>query len=103
MADETKEVDTPPVNNNEIEQLKESVKKLEAKNFELIGKLQKKDEKVVPEDYDRLIAYKKKAEKEKLENEDNQTEEKQDLTQTKTNRSYKDQKRIESEEDRKKE
>ena len=46
MADETKEVATPPVNNNEIEQLRESVKKLEAKNFELIGKLQKKDEKV---------------------------------------------------------
>ena len=43
MADETKEVATPPVNNNEIEQLRESVKKLEAKNFELIGKLQKKD------------------------------------------------------------
>ena len=41
MSEETKEVATPPTpNNTEVEQLKESVKKLEAKNYELIGKLQ---------------------------------------------------------------
>ena len=42
MSEETKEVATPPTPNNaEVEQLKESIKKLEAKNYELIGKLQK--------------------------------------------------------------
>ena len=58
MSEETKEVATPPTpNNTEVEQLKESIKKLEAKNYELIGKLQnqKKDTKV-PEDYE-LGAY----------------------------------------------
>lgn len=42
MSEETKEVATPPVAapNAEVEALKESVKKLEAKNYELIGKLQ---------------------------------------------------------------
>ena len=43
MADEKETVATPPTPNNaEVEQLKESIKKLEAKNFELIGKMQKK-------------------------------------------------------------
>ena len=41
MSEENKEVVTPQENNTELEQLKESVKKLEAKNYELIGKLQK--------------------------------------------------------------
>ena len=46
MAEETKEVATPPTpNNTEVEQLKESVKKLEAKNYELIGKLQNQKKK----------------------------------------------------------
>ena len=37
MSEENKEVVTPPENNTELEQLKEYVKKLEAKNYELIG------------------------------------------------------------------
>ena len=46
MSEETKEVATPPTpNNTEVEQLKESVKKLEAKNYELIGKLQNQKKK----------------------------------------------------------
>ena len=46
MAEETKEVATPPTpNNTEVEQLKESVKKVEAKNYELIGKLQNQKKK----------------------------------------------------------
>jgi hypothetical protein len=44
MSEENKEVATPPTNNNEIELLKESVKKLEAKNYELIGKLKNQKE-----------------------------------------------------------
>ena len=41
MSEENKEVVTPPTpNNTEVEQLKESIQKLEAKNYELIGKLQ---------------------------------------------------------------
>ena len=44
MADENKEVVTPPTpNNDELNVLRDSVKKLEAKNYELIGKLQKKE------------------------------------------------------------
>ena len=41
MADEKETVATPqtPAPNAELETLKESVKKLEAKNYELIGKL----------------------------------------------------------------
>ena len=69
MAEETKEVATPPTpNNTEVEQLKESIQKLEAKNYELIGKLQnqKKDTKV-PEDYESLLAFKQKHEREQLE------------------------------------
>ena len=47
MADEKETVATPPTPtpapNAEVEALKESVKKLEAKNYELIGKMQKKN------------------------------------------------------------
>ena len=39
MSEENKEVVTPSENNAELEQLRDSVKKLEAKNYELIGKL----------------------------------------------------------------
>ena len=66
MSEENKEVVTPQENNAELDQLKESVKKLEAKNYELIGKLQKKDTKV-PEDYESLLAFKQKKEQEDLE------------------------------------
>ena len=61
MSEENKEVVTPPTpNNTEVEQLKESIQKLEAKNYELIGKLQnqKKDTKG-PEDYESLLALNK--------------------------------------------
>ena len=72
MSEENKEVVTPPENNTELEQLKESVKKLEAKNYELIGKLQKQkpaSEKTMPEDYEALLAFKQKREQEDLEKE----------------------------------
>ena len=74
MSEENKEVATPPTNNNEIELLKESVKKLEAKNYELIGKLKnQKEEKAVPDDYESLLAFKQKREQEDLEKGDNDT------------------------------
>ena len=50
MSEENKEVATPPTpNSTEVDQLKESIKKLEAKNFELIGKMQKKELIKVPD------------------------------------------------------
>ena len=56
MADEKETVATPPAPapNAEVEALKESVKKLEAKNYELIGKLQNQ-KKAVPDDMIRLL------------------------------------------------
>ena len=72
MSEENKEVATPPENNAELEQLKESVKKLEAKNYELIGKLKNQkpvSDKSVPEDYEALLAFKQKREQEDLERE----------------------------------
>jgi predicted RNase H-like nuclease (RuvC/YqgF family) len=97
MAEETKEVATPPTpNNTEVEQLKESVKKLEAKNYELIVKLQnQKKEKEVPEDYQSLLAFKQKVEKEKLESEGKYTEATQALEQQYRDKSAEDKKRIE--------
>jgi hypothetical protein len=97
MSEETKEVVTPPTpNNTEVEQLKESIKKLEAKNYELIGKLQnqKKDTKV-PEDYESLLAFKQKHEREQLESEGKYTEATQALEQQYRDKSAEDKKRIE--------
>ena len=74
MSEENKEVVTPPENNTELEQLRESVKKLEAKNYELIGKLKNQkpsSEKQVPEDYEALLAFKQKREQEDLERDSN--------------------------------
>ena len=54
MAEENQA--TPPVapnNDAEVQALKESVQKLEAKNRELIGKMQKK-ELIEPDDYESL-------------------------------------------------
>ena len=97
MSEETKEVATPPTpNNTEVEQLKESIKKLEAKNYELIGKLQnqKKDTKV-PEDYESLLAFKQKHEREQLESEGKYTEATQALEQQYRDKSAEDKKEIE--------
>ena len=97
MSEETKEVATPPTpNNQEVEQLKESIKKLEAKNYELIGKLQnQKKETKVPEDYDSLLAFKQKHEREQLESEGKYTEATQKLEQQYRDKSAEDKKKIE--------
>jgi len=97
MSEETKEVATPPTPNNpEVDQLKESVKKLEAKNYELIGKLQnQKKETKVPEDYESLLAFKQKHEREQLESEGKYTEATQALEQQYRDKSAEDKKEIE--------
>ena len=104
MADEKETVATPPTPNNaEVEQLKESIKKLEAKNFELIGKMQKKELMEVPDDYEALLAFKQKHEREQLENEGKYTEATQKLEQQYRDKSAEDKKRIEELESRNRE
>ena len=97
MSEENKEVVTPPENNTELEQLKESVKKLEAKNYELIGKLKNQkpsSEKQVPEDYEALLAFKQKREQEDLEKEGKYEESKNLLEQQYRDRSAEDKEKI---------
>ena len=100
MADENKEVVTPPTpNNEELNVLRDSVKKLEAKNYELIGKLQKK-EKVIPEDYDSLLAFKQKSEQEDLERKGKYTEATTALEQQYRERSAEDKAKIDEQQKR---
>ena len=97
MSEENKEVVTPPENNAELEQLKESVKKLEAKNYELIGKLKNQkptSEKQVPEDYEELLAFKQKREQEDLEKEGKYAESKNLLEQQYRDKSAEDKEKI---------
>jgi len=106
MSEENKEVVTPQENNTELEQLKESVKKLEAKNYELIGKLQKQKpalEKTIPEDYEALLAFKQKREQEDLEREGKYEESKNLLEQQYRDKSAEDKERIQKLEQRNKE
>tara|TARA_R100000654_G_scaffold25790_2_gene49314 strand:+ start:266 stop:961 length:696 start_codon:yes stop_codon:yes gene_type:complete len=106
MSEENKEVVTPQENNTELEQLKESVKKLEAKNYELIGKLQKQKpatEKTMPEDYEELLAFKQKREQEDLEKEGKYEESKKLLEQQYRDKSAEDKERIQKLEQRNKE
>jgi len=106
MSEENKEVVTPPENNTELEQLRESVKKLEAKNYELIGKLQKQkpaSEKTMPDDYEALLAFKQKREQEDLEREGKYEESKNLLEQQYRDKSAEDKERIQKLEQRNKE
>ena len=103
MSEENKEVVTPPEKNAELEQLKESVKKLEAKNFELIGKMQKKELMQVPDDYEDLIAFKQKREQEDLEKEGKYEESKSLLEQQYRDKSAEDKERIQQLESRNRE
>ena len=97
MSEENKEVVTPPENNAELEQLRESVKKLEAKNYELIGKLKNQkpvSDKSIPEDYEALLAFKQKREQEDLEREGKYEESKNLLEQQYRDKSAEDKERI---------
>jgi len=89
---------TPPVqpnNDAELQQLRESVKKLEAKNHELIGKMQKKELIEVPDDYEQLKEFKRQAEQLKLEQAGEYTKAKESLEQQYRDKSAEDKKRIE--------
>tara|TARA_R100001015_G_C4635152_1_gene203730 strand:+ start:5679 stop:6371 length:693 start_codon:yes stop_codon:yes gene_type:complete len=89
---------TPPVqpnNDAELQQLRESVKKLEAKNHELIGKMQKKELIEVPDDYEQLKEFKRQAEQIKLEQAGEYTKAKETLEQQYRDKSAADKKRIE--------
>ena len=83
MSDEQNQQVTPVegVNNDEIARLKSSVESLEKKNYELIGKLQKKELIEAPDDYQALKEFKQQAEQTKLEAEGKYSEARQALEQ----------------------
>ena len=94
MAEENKA--TPPVapnNDAEVQALKESVQKLEAKNRELIGKMQKK-ELIEPDDYESLKEFKRQAEQRKLEEAGKYEESKLAMEEQYRERSASDKQRI---------
>ena len=55
------------VDTTEIDALKRSIENLEKKNYELIGKLKKKDTPEQPNDYEELREFKRQAEQKELE------------------------------------
>jgi hypothetical protein len=84
MSEEQNQQVTPVegASNDEIAKLKSSVESLEKKNFELIGKLQKKELiGEVPDDYQALKEFKQQAEQAKLESEGKYSEARQALEQ----------------------
>ena len=66
MSEENIEQSTA-VDPSELDALKRSIEGLEKKNFELIGKLKKKETPEVPADYQDLLDFKQKAEQKELE------------------------------------
>ena len=66
MSDENIQEPTA-VDQSELDALKRSIEGLEKKNFELIGKLKKKETPDVPADYHELLDFKQKAEQKELE------------------------------------
>ena len=94
MAEENQA--TPPVapnNDAEVQALKASVQKLEAKNRELIGKMQKK-ELIEPDDYESLKEFKRQAEQKKLEDAGKYEESKLAMEEQYRERSASDKQRI---------
>ena len=94
MSEETQA--TPPAapnNDAEVQALKESVQKLEAKNRELIGKMQKK-ELIEPDDYESLKEFKRQAEQKKLEEAGKYEESKLAMEEQYRERSASDKQRI---------
>ena len=94
MSEETQA--TPPEaprNDAEIQALKESIQKLEAKNRELIGKMQKK-ELIEPDDYESLKEFKRQAEQKKLEDAGKYEESKLAMEEQYRERSASDKQRI---------
>lgn len=94
MAEENQA--TPPAapnNDAEVQALKESIQKLEAKNRELIGKMQKK-ELIEPDDYESLKEFKRQAEQKKLEDAGKYEESKLAMEEQYRERSASDKQRI---------
>ena len=83
------------VNNTEADSLKKEIESLKKKNYELIGKMQKKELLEVPPDYESLKKFKQNAEQEKLEREGKYGEAKTALEQQYREKSGADRKRIE--------
>jgi len=66
MSEENVEQSTA-VDQSEIDALKRSIESLEKKNYELIGKLKKKETPEKPSDYEELVEFKRQAEQKELE------------------------------------
>lgn len=97
MAEEQNQEAMPveTVNNTEADSLKQEIESLKKKNYELIGKMQKKELLEVPPDYEALKKFKQNAEQEKLEREGKYGEAKTALEQQYREKSGEDKKRIE--------
>ena len=97
MAEEQNQEAMPveTVNNTETDSLKKEIESLKKKNYELIGKMQKKELLEVPPDYESLKKFKQNAEQERLEREGKYGEAKTALEQQYREKSGADRKRIE--------
>ena len=81
--------------NAEAESLKNEIESLKKKNYELIGKMQKKELLEVPPDYEALKEFKQNAEQSRLEQEGKYGEAKTALEKQYREKSGEDKKRIE--------
>tara|TARA_R100000781_G_scaffold106023_1_gene69945 strand:- start:109 stop:789 length:681 start_codon:yes stop_codon:yes gene_type:complete len=84
-----------PMENQESQQLKQEIESLKKKNYELIGKMQKKELMEVPDDYEALKEFKQNAEQSQLEQQGKYGEAKTALEQQYREKSAADKKRIE--------
>ena len=84
-----------PMENQENQQLKQEIESLKKKNYELIGKMQKKELMEVPDDYEALKEFKQNAEQSQLEQQGKYGEAKTALEQQYREKSAADKKRIE--------
>jgi len=83
-----------PMENTESDQLKQEIESLKKKNYELIGKMQKKELLEVPPDYESLKEFKQNAEQSRLEQEGKYGEAKTALEKQYRDKSGEDKKRI---------
>ena len=81
--------------NTEAQSLKNEIESLKKKNYELIGKMQKKELLEVPPDYEALKEFKQNAEQSRLEQEGKYGEAKTALEKQYRDKSGEDKKRIE--------
>ncbi len=63
-----------PMENQANQQLQQEIENLKKKNYELIGKMQKKELMEVPDDYKELVEFKRNAEQAELEKQGKYTE-----------------------------